>query len=68
MKRDFACGFAARRVQRGSFGVECGDDVCLLSLRGCFFLLALQDALDELEDGAFAGFDCGDFGAWGEDA
>jgi hypothetical protein len=55
-----------------SFGVERGDNVYFLCLRGgffsFFFQLALHHALEELGDGAFAGCDCGDFGAWGEDA
>jgi hypothetical protein len=68
-RRDFACDFAARCVGWSSYGVERGDNVCFLRLRGCFFfLLALQDAFEELSDGALAFDGVADFGGWSEEA
>jgi hypothetical protein len=52
--------FQDTRFVRGLKGGEDGRFGC-----GSFFLLALQDAFEELGYGAFAGCDCGDFGAWG---
>jgi hypothetical protein len=60
-------------MEWSSFGVERGDNVCFLRLRGgffffFFFLLALQDAFEELSDCALAFDGVADFGGWSEEA
>jgi hypothetical protein len=57
------------RLRCSSFGVERGDNVCFLCLRGgFFFLLALQDAFEELSNGALVFDGVADFGGWSEEA
>jgi hypothetical protein len=61
-----APAFVAMRRGSGGFGIQGGEDGWFL--RGGFFLLAWQHALEELGDDAFGFCDPGDFGARGEDA
>jgi hypothetical protein len=61
-----APAFVAMRRGSGGFGIQGGEDGWFL--RGGFFLLASQAALDELGDDAFGFCDPGDFGSWGQDS
>jgi hypothetical protein len=66
MTRPFAADFATRWEERGSFGVERGQNVCFLWPRGGFFLL--KEAHDQVGDDAAAFFRRADLGAWGKGA